>query len=231
MSASGSGDGHPAMAPPGIDSDGEMPGLIVFDLDYTLWPCWVDTHVDPPFEQQTRHASESGDGDRLTAVDANGTLMSVYDDVVDILEWASGKSKLAAASRTHAPPAAVELMACLEIDHFFTFSEIYPSSKLKVGRQLGGGGGVRISVQRLRVPISFPSFVFWRGEGGGGWLILARAVESRAVVDLPTTCDAQHFRALKADSGLDYADMIFFDDETRNIREVRGVLPPSGSPS
>ena len=90
---------------------------------------------------------------------------------------------------------------------------------------------MRISVQRLRVPISFPSFVFWRGEGVGGWLILARAVESRAVVDLPTTCDAQHFRALKADSGLDYADMIFFDDETRNIREVRGVLPSSGSPS
>ena len=33
--------------------------LIVFDLDYTLWPFWVDTHISPPF--RVKKTKDSGE--------------------------------------------------------------------------------------------------------------------------------------------------------------------------
>ena len=28
---------------------------LIFDLDYTIWPFWVDTHISPPFSKESNN--------------------------------------------------------------------------------------------------------------------------------------------------------------------------------
>uniref|UniRef100_A0A2D4FP24 Magnesium-dependent phosphatase 1 n=1 Tax=Micrurus corallinus TaxID=54390 RepID=A0A2D4FP24_MICCO len=93
------------------------PALVVFDLDYTLWPFWVDTHVDPPFHKK----------------------------------------------RTGEIQGARQLLDLFGLNRYFRYTEIYPGSK--------------------------------------------------------TT----HFQRLNQQSGIPFHRMLFFDDESRNIRDV-GML-------
>ncbi|SHO77697.1 Similar to S.cerevisiae protein YER134C (Magnesium-dependent acid phosphatase) [Malassezia sympodialis ATCC 42132] len=143
------------------------PKLVVFDLDYTLWPLWVDTHVDPPLQRRGAALNE--------VFDRSGQAMSFYPDVPDILfELKRRNVLIAAASRTCAPRVARQALQGLWIaptpgetpvpaGSLFDYTEIYPGSKVA------------------------------------------------------------HFQQLAQETGIDYADMLFFDDEHRNA-EVQKKL-------
>ncbi|XP_077982285.1 magnesium-dependent phosphatase 1-like [Glandiceps talaboti] len=97
-----------------------VPALIVFDLDYTLWPFWVDTHYSPPFTKASNGR----------VFDRRKDEMILYQDVKSILQLIEAKGiQIAAASRTEAPPEAKTLLKLFDIDQYFNYKEIYPGCK------------------------------------------------------------------------------------------------------
>lgn len=130
------------------------PKLIVFDLDFTLWPFWVDTHVYPPFKQDCMG----------NVYDSSDSQVILYPDSLPILEHLKSEHfSIAVASRTSALREAETLLDLFDLNPFFCMKEIYPGSKLA------------------------------------------------------------HFSKFHGQTKIPYHEMLFFDDEERNIRELSEI--------
>lgn len=132
-----------------------MKKLFVFDLDFTLWDTggmWCDC-TTPPY-----HKSNG------KVYDSRKNHLKLYSETLEILEDLKSEGKiLAVASRTSQPSWAKELMQLFEIDHFFSYKEIYPTSKIK------------------------------------------------------------HLTKISNESGCLFSEMVFFDDEYRNIDDAQSI--------
>lgn len=87
--------------------DYQYPKAVVFDLDYTLWPCWCDTHIDTPIKSVSS----------TQVIDRSGMRLSFYPHVESIIqELVANDVKIIGASRTATPQVAKKLLSMLHIN-------------------------------------------------------------------------------------------------------------------
>lgn len=101
----------------------------MFDLDYTLWPYFVDCHVTPPIIKKKEHHREH-------VVDSEGFLIRGYDDVTKILKTLKehcleDHQHLAIASRSTTAKLAMESINLLGWEKYFSSFQIYPTNKIR----------------------------------------------------------------------------------------------------
>lgn len=189
--------------------NGPKPRLVVFDLDRTLWPFWVDTHVDPPF---TRHRK----GERPESVSPKKANPKAVPKV-EALEVEDDDGFISASqqnrsSRKHAMRGETSK------------ERVYRNEVLydRYGKKVTHFPDVPDILERLTnagIPIAAASRT---GEIDGAEQLLELWGWNRyfSYKEIYPGCKVTHFNKFKKNSGVPFKDMLFFDDEYRNIEDI-----------
>ena len=103
------------------------PKVIVFDLDHTIWPFYVDLQVVPPFRKKNCFGRE-------VIVDSNDSEIECFKDIKKILntlKWHCFKNSehLAVASKALSNQVAFELIDLFGFNEYFSSVQIYSMPK------------------------------------------------------------------------------------------------------
>ncbi|KDQ10828.1 hypothetical protein BOTBODRAFT_190283 [Botryobasidium botryosum FD-172 SS1] len=177
-----------------------FPQLIAFDLDYTLWDLWIDTHAVSPLRREQQAIN--------CIADRYGSQIKFYPDVPEILHsLVKTGVHVAVCSRTTTPDLHVPAREALSLlllpakpqktllDHFS-----HSSSKSKAAAEAEEGASSSSASEPIPARDFFDTmeiYPFFRSA----------AVEGSKLV---------HFKALHEKTGIPYDQMLFFDDEIRN---------------
>ncbi|KAG6332719.1 hypothetical protein ID866_6373 [Astraeus odoratus] len=170
-----------------------LPKLIAFDLDYTLWDFWVDTHITPPLRQDRKTGAVYDSTTGHYSNENSPNVVKFYRDVPGILkDLKDAGITIAACSRTSAIKLAMDALKLIRVPN--GISTVTPSDN-----------------------VSSDTIASSMDEEAPSWTITTSpAVGFFDQLEVYPTDKTVHFKELHKKTGLPYSEMLFFDDERRN---------------
>ena len=127
-----------------MEKKGKSDFLVIFDLDYTLWPFWVDTHISPPFH--VKKIKESGE---KILEDGYGFEIKLYPEVIQILEKAKKEGILmGTVSRTLEPEYGKQLLKLMDLEKYFISCEFDTRTKTTPINKIAKLAGIKEGIKR-----------------------------------------------------------------------------------
>jgi len=118
--------------------------LVVFDLDYTLWPFWVDTHISPPF--RVKKVKDTGE---KILEDGYSFEIKLYPEVFQILEKAKKDGiKMGTVSRTLEPEYGKQLLKLMDLEKYFISCEFDTGTKVKSIEKIAKMAGINAGMRK-----------------------------------------------------------------------------------